>query len=136
MDQLKTYQRTSIKSGWTRADLLVMLYDRALNAIESCEIASEAGNELAFRKHELTARKTFLAIHSGLKPEENEVAFNIARLLEFVLFSFDQNQYEPCKKVLGDLRQGFAQVAEEANELERQGEIPPMPERDNFESIA
>lgn len=135
MNQLKAYQRTSIKSGWTRAELLLMLYERAINAIESCEIAHEAGASAAFLQHELNTRKTIMTIHAGLKPEESEVAFNIARLLHFVMVRFDERDFTTCKTILEQIRDGFSQIAEEANEMERQGEIPVLPESDTFESI-
>ncbi|MCA9137411.1 MAG: flagellar protein FliS [Planctomycetales bacterium] len=136
MNQLKAYQRTSIKSGWTRADLLVMLYDRAINAIESCEIAHQAGAMTAYHQHELNTRKTIMTIHAGLKPDETEVAYNIARLLHFVMIKFDEKDFGTCKRILSQIRDGFNQIADEANELEQSGEIPKLPEDDTFESVA
>lgn len=136
MDLLKNYQRTSIKAGWTRVDMLLMLYDRAINAVESCEIAFEADEKPALVKHELNLRKTVMTIHAGLKPDEDEVAFNIARLLHFAMVQYDQRDFATCKKVFSEIRNGFAQIADEANELERQGNIPSLPETDAFESIA
>ncbi|QEF98841.1 hypothetical protein Mal15_28980 [Stieleria maiorica] len=136
MEQLKTYQRTSIKRGWTRVDMLLMLYDRAIESIEACEIAADAGDPALFCKHELAMRKTIMAIHAGLKPDEDEVAFNIARLLHFVMIRFDEKDFANCIKLLSQIRDGFAQVADQANEMERQGEIPALPESDTFESIA
>ncbi|MEO1616793.1 MAG: flagellar protein FliS [Planctomycetota bacterium] len=133
---MKAYQRKNIHVGWTRVDLLLMLYEKAIDAIDACEIAKQTGDQALYIKHEMTARKVFLAIHSGLKPEENEVAFNIARLLHFVLLSFDEQRYDDCKRILGQVRDGFASVAEEANELEQRGAIPPLAEKDTFESIA
>lgn len=136
MDQLKTYQRTSIKSGWTRIEMLLMLYERAIAAIESCEIANEVGDQTLFHQHELTVRKTIMAIHAGLKPDEDEVAYNIARLLHFVMVRFDQKDFKTCKNVLEEIYSGFSQIAEEANQLEREGTIPALPENDTFESLA
>ncbi|MCS7469493.1 flagellar protein FliS [Stieleria sp. ICT_E10.1] len=136
MNLLKTYQRTSIKRGWTRVDLLLMLYDRAIGEIESCEIAAAAGDRTLYCKHELALRKTIMTIHAGLKPDEDEVAFNIARLLHFVMVQFDDKDYATGKKILGQIRDGFAQIADQANEMERQGTIPALPETDTFESIA
>ena len=136
MQQLKAYQKTSIQGGWSRIDLLLMLYDRALNAVEACEIAFEADDQVAFVKHELTTRKTIMAILAGLKPDESEVAFNIARLLHYVTFTFDQRNFAAAKKILGQIHEGFSQIEQEANELENQGVIEPLPESDQFESMA
>ena len=113
-----------------------MLYDRAIESIESCEIASEVGDNVAFFKHEIATRKTLIAIQAGLKPDECEIAFNITRLLHYVLFTFDQKRFEASKEILGKIRDGFSQIADEANEMERTGIIPPMPQTDSFQSLA
>ena len=136
MDQIRNYHRASIKSGWTRVDMLIMLYDRAINGTESCQIAHEAGADEAFRQHELAFRKTIMTIHAGLKPDEDEVAYNIARLLHFVMVKFDEKDFAAGKKVLQNIRNSFSQIAEEANQLENEGVIEPLPEHDAFESIA
>ena len=136
MQPVDAYQKTNITQKWTRVDLLVMLYDRALAAVESCEIALTSEDQDLFLKHEITFRKTIVAIQSGLKTDECEIAFNIARLLEFVLFTFDNKRFDPCKTILAQIRDSFVQIADQANELERQGEIEPIPDSDAFESIA
>ncbi len=116
--------------------MLLMLYERAIDAIECCSIAHESGDMTAFRKHEMNVRKAIMTIHAGLKPEESDVAFNIARILHYVMVQFDQKDFATCSRLLGQIRDGFAQIADEANALEQTGEIPKMPERDTFESIA
>ncbi len=136
MEQLKAYQRKSLTAGWSRVELLLMLYDRAIASLQSCEIALQANDGTAFQRHELSFRKTLIAIQIGLKPEESEVAFNILRLLHFVLASFDERRFADCQTILEQVRDGFAQVAEQANELERSGSIPPLPTSDSFESLA
>lgn len=136
MEQLKAYQRKSLSAGWTRIDLLLMLYDRAIASLQSCDIAKQANDSVVFRKHELSFRKTLIAIQMGLKPEESEVAYNISRLLHFVLASFDEQRFTDCQRILENIRDGFGQVADEANELEAAGKISPLPINDSFESLA
>ena len=136
MDQLKVYQQKSLSGDWTRADVILMLYNRAIESIESCEIACEVGDNAAFFKHEIATRKTLIAIHAGLKPDECEIAHNIARLLHFVLASFDQKDFASSKAILGTIRDGFSQIADQANEMEQSGVIQPMPRTDSFESLA
>ncbi len=136
MEQLKAYQRKSLTAGWSRVELLLMLYDRAIASLQSCEIALQANDGTAFQTHELSFRKTLIAIQIGLKPEESEVAFNTLRLLHFVLASFDERRFSECEKILQRIRDGFGQIAEEANELEGNGIIPPLPTNDSFESLA
>ena len=83
----------------------------------------------------LQAQKALLAIQTGLKPEESEVAFNIARLLHFVLARVADKEFAPAIHVLETLREGFQGIADEANDLEAKGEIPALPEIDTFQSI-
>jgi flagellin-specific chaperone FliS len=135
MGQLDAYKRQSLDAGWTRIELLLWLYDRAITAIEGCEIAFEADDSIAFAKQEIQARKVLLAIQSGIKPEESEVAFNITRLLHHVLFTFDNHRFEACKTILTSIRDGFAAIADQANEMERSGQIPPIASKDTFESL-
>ncbi|OYP32362.1 flagellar protein FliS [Rhodopirellula sp. MGV] len=136
MQHVAQYQKKSISSGWTRVDMLLMLYDKALAAVEACEIAHETGDQALFTKHEIQARKVFVALLSGLKTDEDEVAYNIARLLDFVLFTFEERRFDSCKTILNQVRDSFAQVAEQVNEMERNGQIPAMPDSDSFQSIA
>ncbi|MEO1530283.1 MAG: hypothetical protein AAFX06_33240 [Planctomycetota bacterium] len=124
---VNVYKRQSLQSGWTRVDLLLEIYDRAIAAIQNCEAAEKAGDDVLFGKQSVLAQKALLAIHSGLKPEEDEVAFNIARLLLFAADAVEAKNYGAAVKVLQDLRGGFAAVAEEANQLERDGVIPGFP---------
>ena len=116
--------------------MLLMLYDKVIASVEACEIYDEAGDRIAYSKHEIQARKAFIAIFSGLKPTESEVAYNVTRLRDFAMFSFDNRNFGQCKQVLSQIRDGFAQISDLANDMERRGEISSMPDSDSFESIA
>ncbi|MEL6107233.1 MAG: hypothetical protein AAFU85_14425 [Planctomycetota bacterium] len=129
---VSTYKRRSLKAGWSRVDLLLEIYDRAINSIKACAIADETGDTQAFADHSIAAQKALLAIHSGLKPDEDEVAFNIARLLLFATDAMEKREFDSAVKVLEDLRGGFAAVAEEVNQLEREGTIPGFPDENGF----
>ncbi len=117
------YKRQKMVSGWTRIELLLYLYDRAITSLEACETAKNSGDEKEYGKHFLDANKTLLAIHAGLKPED-EIAFNVARLLHFVSQAVIANDFQGAVKVLRSLRDGFAAIEVEANQLESSGQIP------------
>ncbi len=133
MNAIGAYQKQSLLAGWTRIDLLLQIYERAITSIDACEIAFKENDESAYVRHFIQAQKAVLAIHAGLKPDEHEVAFNVARLLHFVLVCIEKRDFKAAAKVLRELRDGFAAVADEVNRLEREGMIPPVPGDDTFQ---
>ena len=132
MSVLAAYKRQSLLGGWTRVDLLLHIYDRAITSTEACEQAILDDDYVAYTKHYIDAQKALLAIHSGLKPDESEVAFNVARLLHFAIGAMEQKDFATTVKVLSEIRDGYLAVAEEANEMERTGAIPAIPEEDTY----
>ncbi len=136
MNQLQNYQNQNIFSGWTRVDMLLEIYDCAITSFQQAKVSLEEQNEDAFGQHFLKGQKAILAIHSGLKPDEDEIAFNVARLLHFVLQKIEQQEFDDAVTVLISMRDGFAAIQKEANELEASGQIPPMPIADNFATNA
>lgn len=126
------YKKQSLLGGWTRVDLLLQIYERAIASIEACKAASCNKDDLAYARHLIDSHKAILAIHAGLKPDEDQVAFNIARLLHYVLVSIEKKDFDAAVQVLGKLRDGFTAVADEVNQLEREGKIPAMPEDDTY----
>ena len=136
MSVLGAYKRQSVFGGWTRVEMLLQIYDRAISSIEACQIASLNHDVPAYAKSLIDSQKAILAIHSGLKPDEHDVAYNIARLLHFVLVSIEKKDFDGAVKVLLGLRQGFAAIVDEANQLERDGQIPAIPTDDSFRSMA
>ncbi|MGB7346358.1 MAG: hypothetical protein WBD20_19220 [Pirellulaceae bacterium] len=133
---LQQYKKQSFFGGWTRIEMLLQIYDRAIVSIDGCKAALEAENEWSFTNHYIAAQKAILAIHSGLEPEKDVVAFNVARLLHFVVICIQERNLEDANKVLKQLRDGFAAVADDVNQLERDGVIPPIPDRDCYQSTA
>ena len=102
------YKKQSLLKGWTRVDLLLQIYDRAITSIEACGFANDNDDLPAYSRHFIDAQKAILAIHSGLKPDEDEVAFNVARLLHFAAIAIEKKEFEDAIKILRELRDGFA----------------------------
>jgi flagellin-specific chaperone FliS len=130
--KLGAYKKQDVFGGWTRIDLLLQLYDRAFEKIGDAKSALESGDERAYVQSFVDSQKTILAIHSGLKADEHEVAFNVARLLHFVLKCLAEQKFDDALKVIGELRDGFGAIAVEANQMEHTGKIPPMDTIDIF----
>ena len=131
---LGKYKKQNLFAGWTRIDVLLQLYDRAISSISATKAAFESEDQQNYAKFFLDSQKAILAIHAGLKPDEHEIAFNIARLLHFVLKGLEDKKFEQALLVMTKLRAGFGAIAEEANELERQGQISPMEANDAYQT--
>lgn len=134
-NKLSSYNKQVLFGGWTRIDMLIQLYDRAIASLEGTSEALKVGDDATYTRLFLDAQKTILAIHTGLKPDEYEIAFNVARLLHFVLSSIEQKKFEDAILILQNLRDGFDGIAEEANELEKTGQVPAFETHDELHMI-
>ncbi|TWU02153.1 flagellar export chaperone FliS [Stieleria varia] len=136
MSQLGIYRKQSLSGGWTRIEMLVQIYDRAIASLDICCDALANGDNSLFSRHLIISQKAIVALHAGLKPEEDEVAYNVARLLHFVVVSIGEGRFADASRILKQLRSGFAAIIEEANQLEREGKIPAMASHDSYQSTA
>lgn len=134
MQPENAYQKQNLSAARSRVETLLWMYDRAIVSLEACDNTRD--KPFSFAEHLLRAEKAILAIHAGLEPDKHEVAFNIARLLHFVSTCIEKQDFQAGIRILSNLREGFAAVAEEVNELERTGKIPPMPQTAEFFSLA
>lgn len=129
---LSTYSKNQVIGGLSRVDLLLEIYERAIMALEGCSTSAAANDTTTFCQQFVKAQKAIAAIHAGLKPEQDEVAFNVARILHFVLAEMSAKNFNSAIKLLSNLRDGFAAISEEANQLERDQVIPPLPSHENY----
>lgn len=132
MQSASGYLTHTWMNGATRVELLLWVYDRAITSLQACSEAREAGDSAQYNKYLMDAYKAILVIQSGLQAEHNEVAFNVARLLHFTLSQLQEQDIETAISILSRLRDGFASIAEEANQLEMKGEIPAMQKAGGF----
>ncbi len=112
--------------GWTRIDMLLAIYDKAIAAIQAVQEAQLAGDKSVYAARITEAQKCILAIHSGLKPDEDDVAYNIARLLNFILRRLEEENYPEAIRFLGELRTSFSKIYEDAISMEKRGLVPPI----------
>lgn len=131
MNHLQNYKNDNI-SGLSRIDTLLEIYDCAISSFQQAKMAMAKQDDGAFVQNFLKGQKAILAIHSGLKPDEHDVAFNVARLLHFVLQKIEDRNFDDALAVLTSLRSGFAAIQDEANQLEKSGQIPKVPQSDAF----
>ncbi len=118
-------------ANWTRVNLLVALYDRALHHCEQCvggdEQSSVGKNAAAF--HRLRVLRILMHLRMGLNLHMGELPQRMNELLEFVqdgVISGEAARIQDGMRVLQTLRATYAAMREEAIELERAGEVPPL----------
>lgn len=127
---LNAYQkyRKDEPTGWTRMDLLLALYDKALERLDRAEVAIRAGDPATALPQLAKTQLIVTELASGVRVEVNpEANTNMLRLYEYVaheLVKATPEAIESARKVLRTLREGFEAVRAEANELERSGRLP------------
>lgn len=127
---LNAYQkyRKDEPTGWTRIDLLLALYDKALERLDRAEAALAAGDPETALPQLAKTQLIVTELASGIRIEVNpEANTNMLRLYEYVvheLVSATPAAIENARKVMRTLREGFEAIRAEANELERTGRLP------------
>lgn len=128
MNPYLNYRRNEPSTGWTRIDLLLALYDGALERLDRAEAAIRAGAVSAAIPLLARVQLIVTELAAGVRPEVNpEVARNILHLYEFVAHQLCEPRLDriaSARKILRTLREGFEGVRAEANELERTGQFP------------
>lgn len=123
-------------NGWTRIDMLLALYQRSIDSVQAAKDAKQSENDSTMRVYILEAQKTILALHSGLKADEDAIAQNIARLLNFVLLRIEEQQFDEASRFLEQLHESFSSIRETAVELEAAGVIPPISNANVVDTVA
>ncbi len=130
MNAYRRYQQTQPDTGWTRMDLLLALYDKALEHLDRAEAALVAGDTSGAVGRLSKAQTVIMALADGVRVEVNpEVNTNILRLYEFAVTTLSQPSVAnvaSVRKILRTLREGFEAVRVEANEMERSGRVAAM----------
>ncbi len=122
----KKYTATSLISGLTRIEMLIALYDRAIQHCQSFERDIETGNNSGATFHEFKAQKLICGIHAGIDQNGTELVDNLNRILEYCSTKVAERQPATAVHSLTILRDAWEQIREESNQLEAAGSIPPI----------
>lgn len=128
MNPYQTYRRTD-QTGRSRVELLLTLYNAAINHTQQSLQASTRGDENEATRLRLRAVKVVQGIFIGIDPELGEIPTNIARICEFAqhcLLDPEQDRRREAVRVLSTIKSAFEGIREEAIELEASGEIPSL----------
>lgn len=128
MNPYLNYKRNEPSTTWTRIDLLLALYDGALERLDKAEAAIKTGNHSAAVPLLARVQLIVAELAAGVRLEVNPAAgANILHLYEFITHQLRSPRVEAiasARKVLRTLREGFEGIRAEANELERTGQLP------------
>jgi flagellar biosynthetic protein FliS len=114
-------------SGLSRIDLLLALYDGALARLGKAEMALTNGDVPVATPYLAKAQLIVAELAAGVRIEVVEqMGGNMLRLYEYVANELRTPRLANVRnaaKVLTTLREGFEGVREEANRLEKSGEL-------------
>lgn len=126
MNPYRAYQQQAY-AAWTRIDMLLALYDGAIEKLREAEAALKR-RDLAAAKPLLGKARLILAgMISAVDASQGDMARQFLRLYEFVNHSLQQGRLKDIEgslKVLETLREGLQEVRPQAVEMERSGQLP------------
>lgn len=127
---MSTYARYSPVDPYasmSRIDLLLALFDGALARLTKAEMALTNGDVPVATPYMSKAQLIVAEMASGVRVEvDEEMGTNMLRLYEYVVNELRTPRLanvRNAKKVLTTLREGFDGIREEANRMERAGEL-------------
>lgn len=136
MSIYQAYQRQQTL-GWTRVEMLLALFDRAILRLEESLAALREGKDA--RPQLAQCQMVVAGLATGVHPGFGEMAKNFQRLYEFVLYSLNDgrvDKLEGALRVMNTMRDGFRETRAEAVRLERTGEIPPVDSSTALQALA
>lgn len=129
MNTYRAYRKPDQSTGWTRIDLLLAVYDKALLRLDQAETALKAGQTAVAIPLIAKAQIAVCTLAGGVRAGVgNELGVNMLRLYDFVVRELTEprvDKIESARKILKNLRQGFETIRGEANALERSGRLTP-----------
>jgi flagellin-specific chaperone FliS len=120
------YRKANPLAGLTRIEMLLALYDRAILHTEQFGTAIRSGDQAARALHQYKAQKLVAGLAAGLASDESGLNGNLARLFEFCQHQLASSNFAPVLKTLHTLRNAYAEIRAEGNQLEGSGTIPPI----------
>ncbi len=123
------YRRQQEVTG-TRIDLLLSLYDGAIERLETARDLLRQGNAAAAQPLLVRVQMIVLGLAAGVNLEVGDPSSPaLLQLYEFSIHALGSGKVEDVEAVLRCLdtvREGFRAIRDEAVRLERSGAIPPL----------
>ncbi|MBL8817653.1 MAG: hypothetical protein JNL58_16625 [Planctomyces sp.] len=115
--------------SWTRIDMLLVVYEQTIDAIQRGADAIAAGRTNELISIRLRTMKCLVTIIDGLNQNAGDTPQQILRLCLFVLDQVETDELESWQsalKIMQTLYDGFQGIQDEAREAEHRGEIPAL----------
>jgi flagellin-specific chaperone FliS len=128
MNPYRAYQGQPY-ANWLRIDLLLALYDGAIEKLEAAVAAVRKPDRAAAMPLLARVRIIVAGLVVTVDRSRGDVAGQFLRLYEFVnhcLGTTDVKKLEAAANVLRTLREGSQSIRAEAVELERSEQVPPL----------
>lgn len=109
--------------------MLLALYDAALVEMEQARIAHAQSDEVLAKRHCMKALRVICQLRFGVDPKYGELSSQLERLFEYVTTCVTAGSavnVADTITVLSTLREGYEAIRDEAVELEKTGDIPPL----------
>ena len=122
------YQQTQTLS-WTRIDMLLTIYEHVVSALTEGAVLLEEGKPSQLIPIRIRAQKALLAVADGLDLEQGELPTQVLRLVVFALDQVrtdDPTNWRSAARVMNTLREGFAEIQDQARLAEYDGKIPAL----------
>ncbi len=132
------YRENQLRN-WTRIEMLLALYDGAIERIARARQLIDNGQQLEAGRLLLRAERIVVELLAGLALDGTELTKNLRKLYLFILDALTKatpHDLEAAERVLRTLREGWERIAPEAIELERKGQIPPVADTRHLELSA
>ena len=140
MQGYSAYSKSKRTAGWTRIELLLAVYDKALGRLDLAEAEIKAGRVSRAIAHLAKAQLAVSVLAGGVRAGAgNELGVNMLRLYDFAvrqLATPTLANIASVRKVLTELRKGFEAIRLEANALERTGKIPSGDQLNLIQALA
>lgn len=132
------YQQASATS-WARIDMLLALYDATLFALEHGQAAVQSNDQAALLKYRFRSQRLISELMGGVDREQGELPGNVYRLLMFALMQTSgttEEAWASAIAVISQLQTAFREIRDQAVQLERNGQIPPLGANASEEMLA
>jgi len=126
MKHLKAYS-SQPTVRWTRIEMLVAAFDGVISILEQVQ-GPLAENEFLKQRQLLTAQQLILALYEGIDVRYGAVPENMQKLYLFVLSCIGMGpklDLPAAMKIMRTIRSGLETIRDEANEMERRGDLIP-----------
>ena len=129
MNAHQQYRRSS-SFGWTRIDMLIHVYNHAVNSLRNgADVIAREGSPTDIIQARIDAQRKVLLIADGLALDHGEVPIRILQLCVFVLAQIQTDSADAwtnAAKLLETVREGFLGIQDSARTAEQNGEIPAL----------